>query len=209
MMTPAAGRGWAALDLVAEAIARVRSTDATDTEAALLAAWHGFATAEAAGWFLARNSLDDATLARNASHLMAAVADRLREAPSLPYLDPLAETVDGLIRSGFQIPVDNRAIVHHEPDQPADDSAAGIVRRAVLALALELNMLLPHTAEHADSPADRVACEHGTRLANELGRCWEGRLDSFLNSHRDLRTPGQPRHLPGTSTRRKHAMKRA
>lgn len=209
MTTPAAGRPRTALDLIAEAIARVRSTDPTDTGASLLAAWHGFATAHAAGQFLACGNPDAAVLARNADPVMAAVADRLREAPSLPYTDRIVETVNGLVPDGFEIPVDDRAIVYHEPDQPVDESAAGIVRRAILALALELNTLLPQAAEHADDQADRVACEHGTRLAYELGRCWEGQLGTFLNSHRDLREAGQPRQHPSKGTRRKRATKGA
>lgn len=70
-----------------------------------------------------------------------------------------------------------------------DQSPAGVARRGILALALELNTLLPQVAEHAVDPADRAACEHGTRLAYELSRCWEGRLGSFLNDSRDLLTP--------------------
>ncbi|ONI92800.1 hypothetical protein ALI22I_01880 [Saccharothrix sp. ALI-22-I] len=168
----------------------------------MLAAWHGFGTAEAAGGFLAQDNADDAVLARNARPVMAAVATRLRDAPSLPYTDEVVETVDGLVPDDFRIPVDDRAAVHHDPDQPVDRSAAGIVRRAILALALELNTLLPQVAEHAADPADRVACEHGTRLAYELGRCWEGRLSSFLGSSRDLGAAGRPRRQPSKNTKR-------
>lgn len=201
--TPSAERSRTALDLVVEAIARLQSTDPSDTAASLLAAWHGFGTAEAAGRFLAQDNVDDAVLARNTRPVMATVAVRLREAPSLPYTDEVIETVDSLIPDGFQIPVDDQAIVYHDPDQPLDKSAVGIVRRSIQALALELNTLLPQAAEHAEHPADRVACEHGTRLAYELGRCWEGRLSSFLNSSRDLSAAGRPRRQSGKNTRRK------
>ncbi|WP_418155908.1 hypothetical protein [Actinoalloteichus caeruleus] len=63
---PSADRSRTALDLVAEAIARLQTTDPSDTEASLLAAWHGFGTAKAANQFLARNNVDDAVLAPNA-----------------------------------------------------------------------------------------------------------------------------------------------
>lgn len=207
--TPSADRSRTALELVVEAIARLQSTDPSDTAAALLAAWHGFGTAEAAGGFLAQDNVDDTVLERNARPVMAAVAVRLRDAPSLPYTDEVIETVDGLVPDGFQIPIDNRAIVYHDPDQPLDESAAGIVRRSIQALALELNTLLPQVAEHAEHPSDRLACEHGTRLAYELGRCWEGRLSSFFNSSRDLRATGRSRRQSGKNTRRKRTKKRA
>lgn len=185
-------------------MARLRSTDPSDTAASLLAAWHGFGTAEAAGGFLAQDNVDDAVLARNARPVMAAVAVRLREAPSLPYTDEVIETVDGLVPDNVQIPVDDGGIVYHDSDQPVDRSAAGIVRGGILTLALELNTLLPQAAEHAEDPADRVACEHGTRLAYELARCWEGRLSSFLNTSRDLSAAaGQPRRQSGKNTKRK------
>lgn len=183
MTTPtSADRPRTALALIVEAITRLRSTDPTDTAASLLAAWHGFGTAETAGGFLAQDNLDDAVLARNARPVMAAVATQLREAPSLPYADHIVETVDDLIPDDLQMPVGDPAIGDHDPDQPVDHSAAGVVRCAILALALELNTLLPQAAEHARADADRVACEHGTRLAYELRRCWEGRLGSFLNT---------------------------
>ncbi|ALG06306.1 hypothetical protein [Kibdelosporangium phytohabitans] len=182
-----------ALHLIAEAIARLRSTDPTDTASSLLAAWHGFGTAEAAGGFLSRDSVDDAVLARNARAVIATVSARLRDAPSLPYIDKVSETVHGLVPDNVQIPVDDRAAAHHDPDQPADRSAAGLVRRAILALVSELNTLLSLAAEHAANHTDRAACEHGTRLAYELGSCWEGRLGSFLTSSRDLGVVGMPR----------------
>lgn len=111
--------------------------------------------------------------------------------------------MDGLVPDDLQVPVDNPAVVYHDPDQPEDRSAAGIVRGGILTLALELNTLLPQAAEHAEDPADRVACEHGTRLAYELVGCWEGRLSSFLNSSRDLSAAGQPRRQSGKNTKRK------
>ncbi|MFI7680487.1 hypothetical protein HFP15_30975 [Amycolatopsis sp. K13G38] len=207
--TPSADRSRTALDLVVEAIARLQTTDPSDTTASLLAAWHGFGTAEAAGQFLAQDNVDDAVLARNARPVMAAVAVLLREAPSLPYTDEVVETVDGLVPDGFQIPADDRTIVYYNPGQPLDESAAGIVRRSIQTLALMLNTLLPQAAEHAEHPADRVACEHGTRLAYELGCCWEGQLSSFLNSSRDLSAPGRPRRQSGKNTRHKRTKKRA
>jgi len=160
-------------------------TDPADTTAALLAAWHSFGTAQAAGTLLAQDNLDDATLARNTRPVFAAVIERLRAAPSLPYTDPVGETVDGLVPDGFQsgkapIPVD-------DPDAEPDTSPAGAVRQSILALAFELNALLPQAAEQAADPADAEACRHGTRLAYELSCCWQGRLGSYLNSaRRDL-----------------------
>lgn len=209
MTTPeAANRPRTAVELVAEAIARLRSTDPADTAASLLAAWHGFGTAEAAGGFLAQDNVDDAVLARNARPVMAAVVTRLREAPSLPYTDQVAETVDGLVPEGLPGIGDERAIVYQDPDQPVDTSEAGIVRRAILALALELNTLLPQAAEYADDPADRAACEHGTRLAYELSRCWEGQPSSFLNHARDLGTQRRPARQTGAKGNRKRTKKK-
>ncbi|WP_418155909.1 hypothetical protein [Actinoalloteichus caeruleus] len=129
----------------------------------------------------------------------------LREAPSLPYTDKVVETVDGLVPDGFQIPADDRTIVYRDPDQPLDESAAGIVRWSIHALPLKLHTLLPQAAEHAEHPADRVACEHGIRLTYELERCWEGRLSSFLNSSRDLSAPGRPCRESGKNTRHKRS----
>jgi hypothetical protein len=208
MTSAGTAQGRTALELIAEAIVRLRSTDLADTEAALLAAWHGFCTAQAAGGLLAQDNPDDAMLARNARPVMAAVASQLREAPSLPYTDQVTEIVHGLIPDDIQVSAEDQAIVYYDPDQPVDHSAAGVVRRAILALVLELNTVLPQAAEHAAHPADRAACEHGTRLAYELGRCWEGRLGSFLNNARDLSTDRPPRRHPGKNTQRKRTRKR-
>lgn len=169
-----------ALELVAECVARLRMTDPADTAAVLLAGWHGFGTAQAAGTLLAQNSFDDAALARNTWPVFAAVIKRFQAAPSLPYTDPVVETVTGLVPDGFRpdqahIPVDDP---HAEPDT----SPAGAVRRGILALAFELNALLPQAAEHATDPADTDACHHGTRLAHELAVCWQGHLGSYLNA---------------------------
>ncbi len=76
--------------------------------ASLLASWHGFGTAEATGGFLAQDNVDDAVLARNARSVMAAVAVRLREAPSLRYTDEVIETVDGLVPDNVQFPSTTR-----------------------------------------------------------------------------------------------------
>lgn len=55
-----------ALELIAECVVRLRMTDPTDTRASLLAAWHGFGIAEAAGRMLRDDNDEDAVLARNA-----------------------------------------------------------------------------------------------------------------------------------------------
>jgi hypothetical protein len=140
------------LELIAEAIIRLRSTDPADTEAALLAAWHGFCTAQAAGGLLAQDNPDDAVLARNARSVMAAVATRLREAPSLPYTDQIAEIVNGLVPDDVGVPVDDQEIVYYDPAQPVDHCVAGVVRRAILTLVLELNTVLPQAAEVMVAP---------------------------------------------------------
>jgi hypothetical protein len=210
-MTTSAEQARTALELVAEAMVRVRLTDPTDTAASLLAAWHGFATAGAAGRHLAQDNLDDAVLAHNAAPVMAAMDALLREAPSLPYTDLVTETVNGLIPDGIPMPATGPEIVYHDPDQPVDNSPAGLVRQAIRALALELNTLLPQAAEHAGDPADRAACEHGTRLAYELCCCWEGRLRSFLNHAVDLSAPARPHRKSwerGGRKRTKNAKKR-
>lgn len=104
----------------------------------------------------------------------------MRRAPSMPYTDFVVENVSGLIPEDHR-PTDGS----HEFDEP-DVSAAGQVRRGILTLALELNTLLPEAAENAAAPDDRIACEHGTRLAYELSNCWQGKLSSYLNGGRDL-----------------------
>lgn len=164
-------RSHTALDLVAAAAAEVRATDPADTPAALLSAWHGFTAAGTAGGMLAADNPEDGVLARNARPVLVAVAERLQAAPSLPYSDPAAEPVTGLV------PDD----VH---DSESDDQLppATTVRAAILDLVLALNSLLSTAAGHARDAADRRACQEGTRLAHELGSCWEGRLRSFLNS---------------------------
>lgn len=171
-----------AMELIAEEIGRVRSTDPTDTAAALLAAWHGFGAGEAAGALLAQDNPDDGVLARNARPVFAAVAQRLRAAPSLPYTDQVSETIVGLTPASER-PKDSTER-REDPDMVPSPSPADNVRHAILDLALELNTLLPAAAEHARDPADRRACQHGARLAYELSSCWEGRLRSFLNKSR-------------------------
>lgn len=187
----ATSRPLSALELVVDCLARVRVTDPTDTTAVLLAAWHGFGIAEAAGARLAADNPDDAVLARNAAPLFAAVAAHLVSAPSLPYTEPCVEPVDDLIP-------------HAEQSSAATDvEPAAVVRQSILALALELNTLLPNAADHARLPADRAACQHGTRLSYELSRCWEGRLDTFLNHARgDLVTPSRTTAQPRRRSRR-------
>ena len=148
-----------ALELVADSIGRVRATDPADTAAALLAAWNGFAVADAAGELLGQDNPDDAILARNARPVLAAVAELL--------------------------PTDASPA---EVDEPGDHTAADVVRGAVLMLLLEVNTLLPQAAERARNSADRESYQHGTRLAYELSCCWEGRLSSFLNARSDIAT---------------------
>jgi hypothetical protein len=167
-MTPppaATGRPHTALDLIANCIARLRITDPTDTVAVLLASWHGFSTAEAAGGLLAQDNPDDAVLARNAQPVFAAVALHLRRAPSLAYTYRCVAAADALT------PPDHRSEEHSisadRPDETAGRSPAARVRRGILALALELNTLLPKAAEHARMAADRTACRHGARLAHD------------------------------------------
>jgi hypothetical protein len=47
---------------------------------------------------------------------------------------------------------------------------------------LALNALLAAAVGRAWTGSDRRACAGGTRLAHELGVCWQGGLRSFLNS---------------------------
>ncbi|MDT8913737.1 hypothetical protein [Amycolatopsis sp. PS_44_ISF1] len=173
-----------ALELIAVCVARLRITDPADTRASLLAAWHGFGTAEAAGRMLRDDNDEYAELARNATPVFEAVAVLMRRAPSMPYTDFVVENVSGLIPESHRPTDDSDQI--DDPDMVADLSAASQVRRAILTLALELNTLLPEAAENAAAPEDRVACEHGTRLAYELSNCWEGKPSSYLNGRRDL-----------------------
>ncbi|MFE3170074.1 hypothetical protein ACFXPA_04735 [Amycolatopsis sp. NPDC059090] len=173
-----------ALELIAECVARLRMTDPTDTRASLLAAWHGFGTAEAAGRMLREDNDEDAVLGRNATPVFEAVAVLLRRAPSMPYIDFVMESVSGLAPEGYRQTDDRDQF--DDSNFVTDLSAAGQVRRGILALALELNTLLPEAAENAAAPDDRLACEHGTRLAFELSNCWEGKLGSYLNGGRDL-----------------------
>lgn len=173
-----------ALELIAECVARMRMTDPTDTRASLLAAWHGFGTAEAAGRMLRDDNDEDAVLARNATAVFEAVAVLMRRAPSMPYTNFVVENVSGLIPEDHR-PTDD-SDQFDDPDLVVGVSAAGQVRRGILALALELNTLLPEAAENAAAPDDRIACEHGTRLAYELSNCWEGKPSSYLNGGRDL-----------------------
>ncbi|MBB2499476.1 MULTISPECIES: hypothetical protein [Amycolatopsis] len=173
-----------ALELIAECVARLRMTEPADTPAVLLAAWHGFGTAEAAGRMLRCDNDEDAVLARNATPVFEAVAVLMRRAPSMPYTDFVVENISGLVPDGYQ-PTSN-ADQLDDPLAVPDMSPAGSVRSGILALALELNTLLPEAAENATAPDDRVACEHGTRLAYELSNCWEGKLTSYMNGGRDL-----------------------
>lgn len=206
MTTPAAAEPRRALEPIAEAIVRLRRTDTADTVAALLAAWHGFGIAEAAGGLLAEDNPDDAVLAHNARPVMTAVATRLRQAPSLPYTDPVEETVDVSPRPH----TDRRTTLNQldDPEAVADLSVVGNVRRGILDLALELNTLLARVAEMARDRADRQACAHGMRLAYELSHCWEGRLGSFLNDSRDLAAAGRAPQRTTTSEMTKRTKKR-
>jgi hypothetical protein len=86
--------------LIGECIVRLRMTDPADTAATLLAAWHGFGTAQAAGTLLALDNPDDAVLTRNARPVLHAVVQQLHAAPSLPYTDPDIETIEGLVPEG-------------------------------------------------------------------------------------------------------------
>lgn len=63
-----------ALELIAECVAWLRMTDPADTRASLLAAWHGFGTAEAAGRMLREDNDEYAVLACNAMPVFEAVA---------------------------------------------------------------------------------------------------------------------------------------
>lgn len=63
-MTTSEADPLTALELLTDALARLRETDPADMSSLLLAAWHGFGTAEAAGGLLARDNPEDAVLAR-------------------------------------------------------------------------------------------------------------------------------------------------
>lgn len=181
MTSPPLGQDRTALELIAECVARLRATDPADTAAALLAAWHGFGTAEAAGSLLAQDNPNDAVLARNARSVLRAAAQRLRAAPSLPYTDTVVEPIAGLAPERFRAAGD-----HVDVDLAVEPGTnpAGAVRRGILALAFELNALLPQAAQHARDPADSQVCRRCGQAAYELTSCWEGRFGTFLNRDR-------------------------
>jgi hypothetical protein len=154
-------------------------TDPADTSAVLTAAWLGFGVAQAAGSLLAHDNPGDALLARQTRPVFRTVTTLLLAAPSLPYTDPTVELVDGLAPEACRAETFFPA---GASEDATDRSAAGAVRRGILALALELNTLLPRAAELAREPTDAAACRHGTGLAYELSRCWQSRPGSFLNT---------------------------
>lgn len=179
MTSPLPAQARTALELIAECVARLRVTAPADTAAALLAAWHGFGTAEAAGSLLAQDNPNDAILARNARPVLRAAAQRLQAAPSLPYTDPVIEPVDGLAPESSGAAGDH--LDYEDLGIEPGTNPAGAVRRGILALAFELNVLLPQAARYARDPADNQACRDGAQAAYELASCWEGRFGSFLN----------------------------
>ena len=170
--------GGTALEVIAGSIARLRAIDPADTTAILAAAWHGFGVAQAAGSLLAYDNPGDALLARQTRPVFRTVTTLLMAAPSLPYTDHGVELVDGLAPEGCAA----ETYFRDTYDEAPDPSVAGAVRRGILALALELNTLLPRAAELARDPADEAACRHGTGLAYEVSRCWHSRPGSFLNT---------------------------
>jgi hypothetical protein len=182
------------LELITETVDRVRTIDPHDTVASLSAAWDGFGTVQAAGFFLAEDNPDHAVLAANARPVLNAVAERLRRAPSLPAPPQVVEmTVTGLVparaprRGKGAARRDEDAVIYGDPDpdEAADPSpAAGAVRQAILWLSSEVSGLLSEAAEHAHDVADRQACLDGVRLSYELASCWQGRLRSYLNRMR-------------------------
>jgi hypothetical protein len=158
-----------ALDAVVRSVDQLRATDPADTTGVLTATWRGFAVAQAAGALLAHDNPGDALLARQTSPVFRTVTTLLLAAPSLPYNDPTVQFVDGLA------PEDCRPETYFRTDPSGDPTVAGAVRRGILALALEMNTLLPRAAEQARDPADAAACRHGTGLSYELTRCWTAR----------------------------------
>jgi len=118
----------AVLELIADCIARLRRTDPADTAAAVLAAWHGFGTAQPAGSLLAQDDPNDAILARHARAVLRTAAERLRAAPSLPYTDAVVEPVDGLAPERFRAVGD-----HLDVDLAVDPDTdpANAVRRTI------------------------------------------------------------------------------
>lgn len=182
MTSPPSGQDRTALELIAECVARLRAADPAETATALLAAWHGFGIAEAAGSLLAQDNPNDAILARNARPVLQAAAQRLRAAPSLPYTDAVVEPVDRLAPERY--PADGDHLDDEDLALEPGINPADAVRRGILTLAFELNALLPQAARHARDPADSQACRHGSQLAYELTSCWEGRFGTFLNRDR-------------------------
>lgn len=175
---PAAGAGTA-LEAIAESIAGLRATDPADTTVVLTATWRGFGVAQAAGSLLAHDNPGDALLARHTRPVFQTVTTLLLAAPSLPYSDSAVELVGGLAPAGCRPETYFPAIAS---DDVPDLSVAGAVRRGILALAHELNTLLPRAATLARDPADAAAFRHGTGLAYELTRCWQSRPGSFLST---------------------------
>jgi hypothetical protein len=68
-----------------------------------------------------------------------------------------------------------------DPEDQLSDQDANEIYRGILDLVLALNTGLSKSAGAARRPGDRMACELGTLLAHELGKCYEGRLISFRN----------------------------
>lgn len=181
-MSTQAGVSCSALELLGAAVTCVRAADPTDTTAALLVAWRGFGAAAAAGGLLAGDNPGDAALARESRPVIRAVMRGLRPAPSLPYADLITETVDVLTPSGLRAGLRCGWLYSEQVEQLSPASA---VRRAILVLVGELATLLSGAAPHARDRADKAACEHGARLADELGRCWRGHPSMFSKRLRD------------------------
>lgn len=153
-----------ALEQLDASIEHLRTVSPTDVGAVLRATRQGFATAASAAAALARQTTAAGALAgyTRVTYLAASRQLAPRTSMSAMYLVPLGSPPDGRRRA------ESRAVA----------SRADAVRRAIRALAVELDVALSRSAQLVPEAVHADACRQVARLAHELALCWHAALSS-------------------------------
>lgn len=172
--------GETALDVLHETFQRVKATDPTDIETALLAGYEGLCLTYAADRVLEETVLaidfarffpGDNFLGGGGRQRLDIALAWLDAAPSLPALTPQHDFFTMLVPPQVTLEVYGKSLTGEITDAEATELAVTettIVVVAMKSMWSQVHTLLTRAAEHASDPDDRRACRIAALMAHEL-----------------------------------------
>lgn len=186
------------VSLLDRTIADIYRASATNTEAVLLSGWNGFTMLTTATILLVEHWPDPETMpdwytfARNHNQTASAVAVRyLERAASLPPSDRTSQPVSGWatradVSGWVPVPYDLRLWPDDIADAAVEVFGARLVIDRIPKLGLALNLGLAAGVPYARHSGDRKALAVGVAMSSQICDCWEGRLNTYFGSRKQM-----------------------